>query len=52
MDINNKGESREVFQDRIYKWRGMYIVNWFEKVEQFCIYVVFKVGTLFWVYFR
>ena len=37
MDIDNKCESKEVFQERIYKWRGMHIVNWFEKVQQFCI---------------
>ena len=38
MDIDNKCESSEIFQERIYKWRDFHIVNWFGEV-----YVVFKV---------
>ena len=37
MDIDNKCERRKFFEERIYKWRGMHIEIWFEKVQQFSI---------------
>ena len=37
MNIDNKCEISETFQERIYKFRGMHIVSYFEKVQQFCI---------------